>query len=71
MSLGTEVRLGPDHNVLDGDPAPPKRGSAAIFGPCLLWLNGWMDQDATWYGGTQHQYNNRLFSKSPIVGEKQ
>jgi len=22
-----------------------------IFGPCLLWLNGWMDQDATWYGG--------------------
>jgi len=21
-----------------------------IFGPCLLWLNGWMDQDATWYG---------------------
>jgi len=23
-----------------------------IFGPCLLWLNGWMDQDATWYGGT-------------------
>jgi len=25
--------------------APP------IFGPCLLWPNGWMDQDATWYGG--------------------
>jgi len=22
----------------------------AIFGPCLLWLNGWMDQDTTWYG---------------------
>ena len=22
-----------------------------IFGPCLLWLNGWMDQGATWYGG--------------------
>ena len=21
-----------------------------IFGPCLLWPNGWMDQDATWYG---------------------
>jgi len=19
-----------------------------IFGPCLLWPNGWMDQDATW-----------------------
>ena len=22
-----------------------------IFGRCLLWPNGWMDQDATWYGG--------------------
>ena len=22
-----------------------------IFGPRLLWLNGCMDQDATWYGG--------------------
>jgi len=35
---------------------PPKKGGTAvplptIFGPCLLWSNGWMDQDATWYGG--------------------
>ena len=22
-----------------------------IFGPCLLWPNGWMDQDTTLYGG--------------------
>ena len=22
-----------------------------MFGPCLLWANGWRDQDATWYGG--------------------
>jgi len=22
-----------------------------IRGPCLLWPSGWMDQDATWYGG--------------------
>jgi len=22
-----------------------------IFGPCLLWPNGWMDEDATWYAG--------------------
>ena len=21
-----------------------------IFGPCLLWPNGWMDEDAAWYG---------------------
>jgi len=30
----------------------PQRGTTPqIFGPCLLWPNGWMDQDATWYGG--------------------
>jgi len=22
-----------------------------IFGPCLLWPNDWMDQNATWPGG--------------------
>ena len=26
-------------------------GGPPIFGLCLLWPNGWMDQDATWYGG--------------------
>ena len=53
MPLATEVGLGPGHIVLDGDPAPfPKGGqSAPIFGPFLLWLNGWMHQDATWDGG--------------------
>jgi len=45
-----EVGLSPGDFVLDGDPAPsPKRGVAPIFGPCLLWPNRWMDQDATWY----------------------
>jgi len=30
----------------------PKRGhSPQIFRPCLLWPNGWMDQDATWHTG--------------------
>jgi len=53
MPLGTEVSLSPGHIVLNGDPLPPHRGKAApsIFGPCLLWPNGWMDQDATWYIG--------------------
>jgi len=49
--LGTEVGLGPGDIVLDGDPDPPKSGTAApsaISGPCLLWPNGCMDQDATW-----------------------
>jgi len=47
MPLGTEVDLGPDDIVLDGDqlPLPQKWGRAPspIFGPCLLWPNGWMD----------------------------
>jgi len=53
MPLGMEVGLGPDHIVLDGDPAPlPQKGAQPpSFGPCLLWLNGWMDQDGTSYGG--------------------
>ena len=39
MPLGTEVDLGPGHIVLDGVPAPHKRGTAAplLLGPCLLW----------------------------------
>ena len=28
-----------------------KRGAAPSFGPYLLWPNGWMYQDATWYDG--------------------
>jgi len=33
IPLGVEVGLGPGHIVLDGDPAPPKRGIAPIFRP--------------------------------------
>jgi len=54
MALCTEVGLGPRHILLDGDPAPlPKKGAEPppIFGPFLLWPNGWMHQVATWYGG--------------------
>jgi len=53
MKLGMQVSLGPGHIALDEDlaPAPPKGRSPPIFGPRLLWPNGWMDQDATWYGG--------------------
>jgi len=54
MPLGTEVGLGPDDIVLDGDPAPPQKGGGApcpIFGPCLLWPNSCMDQDATCHRG--------------------
>jgi len=68
MRLGVVVDIGPDHIVLDGDPAPPWKGAQQpppisqfrdacftcvhiIRDPCLLWPNGWMDQDVTWYGG--------------------
>jgi len=55
MPLRSEVGLGPDGIVLDGDPAPLlKKGAeptSPIFGPCLLWLNGRMDQYDTWHGG--------------------
>jgi len=53
MKLGMRVGLGPGHIMLDGDPAPPppKGHSPPILGPYLLWPNGCMDQDATWYGG--------------------
>jgi len=46
MPLGMDVGLSPGDFVLDGDPA-----LLQIFGPCLLWPNGWMDQDATWHEG--------------------
>jgi len=57
MPLATEVGLSPGDFVLDGDPAPPpqKGGGASSLisdpSPLSLWPNGWMDQDATWYGG--------------------
>ena len=53
MALDMEVGLSPGDFVLDGDPAsPPLMGhSPPIFRQCLLCPNGWIDQDATWYGG--------------------
>ena len=53
MALGMEVGLCEGHIVLDGDLAPlPEKGSRSpIFGPFLLWSNGWMRQDATWCAG--------------------
>jgi len=55
MPLGMEVGLEAGHwprSVRWGPSSPPKRGIVPpTFGPCLLWSPGWMDQDATWYGG--------------------
>jgi len=49
-----EVGFGLGDFVFNGDPATPTKKAEppdAISGPCLFWLNGWMGQDATWYGG--------------------
>jgi len=52
MPFGTEAGLGLDHIVLDGNPAPPKRGIAAPnCRPISIEPNGWMDQDETGHGG--------------------
>jgi len=53
MPIGTEVGLGLRGIVFDVDPATPRKRhthSYPFFGPCLLWPDGWMDEDAAWYG---------------------
>jgi len=49
MKLGMQVYLGPGHCVRWGISSPPPTGP--IFDPYLLWPNGCMDQDASWFGG--------------------
>jgi len=76
MPLGMEVGLSAGVFLLNGDPAPPphKGGGAEppIFGPCLLWSTGYMDQHATWYGGrprpTRHCVRWGPSSHSPKGG---
>ena len=49
MPLDVEVGLvfGPGDFVFDGDPAVPRKKCTPNFGPCILWPNFWMDEDAT------------------------
>jgi len=60
------VRWGPSY--------PQKTGKAQsplpVFGPCLLWPNGWMDEDATWYGGKRRPRRRcvRWGGTSPLKG---
>jgi len=52
MPLGTEVGLDLREIVLDRIQLPPPKGAQPpIFSQCSLWPNGWMNYDATWYGG--------------------
>jgi len=63
MPLGTEVAgLGPDDIVFDGTQLPSRKSGRApspIFGPFLLWPNGWMDQDGTWHGDWPRSRDSR------------
>jgi len=72
MPLGREVGLGQSDIVSDGDPAPlPKKGAdPPIFSPCLLWPNGWMNQDTSWYGGRRQPMPHcvRLGPRPPLKG---
>ena len=53
MPHGMEVGIGSGHIVLAGVPVPAKKGSDSSpkLLARLLWPNGWIDQDATWYEG--------------------
>jgi len=53
-ALGIEVCLDPGHTLCyigTQFPSPKREQMSLIFSPFLLWPNGWMHQDATWYGG--------------------
>jgi len=70
MPLVTEVNLGPGDVVLDGVAAPSKRGTAPpVFHSCLLWPNGWMDEDTTWYG-SRPRYRPHCVRRGPSSPRK-
>jgi len=53
MPLGMEVGLGPGRFCVQWGPICPQKKAhppQPIFGPCLLWPNSCMNEDATWYG---------------------
>jgi len=63
MPLGSEVGLDPSDSVRWGPNSPYQKGGRApppVFGPCLLWPNGWMDQDGTWHEGRPRPIHSAL-----------
>ena len=71
MPLGTEVGLGLRDIVFDVDPATPRKGHThlPIFGPCLLWPSGWMDEHATCYG-SRPRYRPHCIRRGPSCPRK-
>jgi len=72
MRLGMEVGLSPGYFVSDGDPDPlPQKGAEPpIFGPCLLWPNDCMDQDANWCGGRPRPRHDIVLDGDPAPPQK-
>jgi len=68
MTLGTEVGFGPGDNVLDGDPAPTRKGAQHsnphFSAPCLLWPNGRPSQQLL--SSCQNSFNDRLSSELAV-----
>ena len=72
MPLDMEVGLDTGNFVFNGNPAFPQKIRAQphpSFGPCPLWLNGWIDQDATWYRGKPRPRRRCIrCGRSPLKG---
>jgi len=63
MPLGAQLGLSPGRIVLDANPDPPKKGTAAppqfSAHVCCGQMAGWIKiQDATWYGGRPRRWSH-------------
>jgi len=47
-----------------GTQIPLKGARPTVFGPCLLWPKGWMDEDDTWYG-SRHRSRKHCVRQGP------
>jgi len=54
-------------------PAPLNGHSPQVFGPCVLWPNGWMDEDAIWYASRPQPRPHcvKCVPSSPTKGAQQ
>ena len=72
MALGPEAGLGLRDLVFDVDLSTTRKRAHPphpIFGSCLLWPNGWTDEDAAWYGGRSRPRPHRT-RRGPISRER-
>ena len=70
---GREIGLDSSNIVLDGDqaPLPQKGGRAPNFRSISIVPNGWMDQDATRYGGrTRPRPHSIRWNPAPTLPQK-